>query len=93
MRFLGLGSGDAVPDATTIWLFRERLTQAGAIKTLFARFDALLADKGYLAMSDAEGRKPDPESAIPVFGDKSHIGIDRRFGLIRNLAGNRCGGP
>ncbi|KAA5607290.1 transposase [Roseospira marina] len=51
MRFLGLGPGEAVPDATTIWLFREHLTQAGAIKTLFGRFDALLADKGYLAMS------------------------------------------
>ncbi|RWP97619.1 transposase [Mesorhizobium sp.] len=23
MRFLGLGSGDKVPDAKTIWLFRE----------------------------------------------------------------------
>lgn len=25
MRFLGLGLGDRVPDAKTIWLFRERL--------------------------------------------------------------------
>ena len=28
MRFLGLGLGDRVPDARTIWLFRERLTCA-----------------------------------------------------------------
>ena len=28
MRFLGLGLGDRVPDAKTIWLFREHLTQA-----------------------------------------------------------------
>ena len=28
MRFLGLGLGDRVPDAKTIWLFREQLTQA-----------------------------------------------------------------
>jgi hypothetical protein len=27
MRFLGLGLGDRVPDAKTIWLFREHLTQ------------------------------------------------------------------
>ena len=40
MRFLGLGLSDLVPDARTIWLFREKLTKAEAIKTLFARFDA-----------------------------------------------------
>jgi len=35
------------------------------------------------ARPDADGRKAGPEIAIPVFGYKSHIGIDRRFGLIR----------
>ena len=50
MRFLGLGLGDRVPDAKTIWLFREHLTQAGAIETLFARFDSHLTKAGYLAM-------------------------------------------
>ncbi len=40
MRFLGLGLADRVPDANTIWLFREQLTQAGAIEALFDRFDA-----------------------------------------------------
>ena len=142
IRFLGLGPGDAVPDAKTIWLFREQLTRAGAIEKLFARFDTLLRDKGYLAMSgqildaslipaprqhlddgekeaikegkstaeiwpdepakaaqkdiDArwtvkhskakpvmEGEKAKPDIAIPVFGYKNHIGIDRRYGLIR----------
>ena len=29
----------------------EHLTRAGAVETLFARFDTLLRDKGYLAMS------------------------------------------
>ncbi len=29
MRFLGLGLSDRVPDARTIWLFREKLTKAG----------------------------------------------------------------
>ena len=51
MRFLGLSLADRVPDARTIWLFREKLTKAGAIKTLFARFDAMLREVGYIAMS------------------------------------------
>lgn len=145
-RFLGLGLDRAVPDATTVWLFRERLVKAGAIEKLFARFDAALKDKGYLAMGgqiiDAsvvpaprqrntqeektaikEGRIPqawkekpakarqkdrdarwtvkyskakvkdgaDPKAfrpidlAIPMFGYKSHIGIDRTHGLIRTF--------
>jgi IS5 family transposase len=50
MRFLGLGLEDRVPDAKTIWLFREQLTRAGAVERLFMRFDAVLRDAGYLAM-------------------------------------------
>ena len=143
MRFVGLGLHDSIPDAKTIWLFREQLTRAGAIERLFRRFDAALKDKGLLAMGgqildatlvqarparrtveekaavrggqtpagwssarraqidrDARwtlkrGRKrPPPEGgtsqhrqveiAVPVFGYKSHIGIDRRHGLIRS---------
>lgn len=30
-RFLGLGLDGTVPDATTVWLFRERLVKARAI--------------------------------------------------------------
>jgi IS5 family transposase len=51
MRFLGLGLGDPVPDANTIWTFREALTKAGAIEALFTRFDQQLRAQGYLAMS------------------------------------------
>ena len=56
MRFLGLSLGDRVPDARTIWLFRERLTRATldgkpAIEGLFARFDETLRVAGYIAMS------------------------------------------
>ena len=47
MRFLGLGLSDRVPDAKTVWLFRERLTQAGAIEGLFNRFDTTLRSAGY----------------------------------------------
>jgi transposase len=51
MRFLGLSLSDRVPDARTIWLFREKLTKAGAIRGLFERFDATLRAAGYIAMS------------------------------------------
>jgi transposase, IS5 family len=148
MRFLGLGLADPVPDANTIWTFREALTRAQiegkpAIEALFARFDAALREAGFLAMSgqiidasivacpkqrntDAEkqaikeGRIPEGWSdkpkklaqkdrdarwtvkwskakpaedgsrrvdmAVPVFGYKNHLGIDRRHGLIRRWA-------
>jgi IS5 family transposase len=50
MRFVGLALHDPVPDAKTIWLDREQLARAGATERLFARFDALLRAKGWLAM-------------------------------------------
>jgi IS5 family transposase len=50
MRFVGLALEDRVPDAKTLWLFREQLTRAGAIERLFARFDRVLREAGYLAM-------------------------------------------
>jgi IS5 family transposase len=40
-----------VPDADTIWTFREALTKAGAVERLFALFDRQLRAAGYLAMS------------------------------------------
>lgn len=49
-RFLGLGLEDGVPDAKTLWLYREALAQAGAVEELFALFDGFLKDNGYLAM-------------------------------------------
>jgi IS5 family transposase len=51
MRFLGLGLHDRVPDAKTIWLYRELLVRARAVEGLFDRFDAHLREHGYLAMS------------------------------------------
>jgi IS5 family transposase len=141
MRFLGLGLSEKVPDAKTIWLFREHLTQAKAVENLFARFDEHLTKAGYLAMggqivdativaapkqrnSDAEkadikaGKVPDAwkdepaklrqkdrdarwtvkfskakaaeegkaklrDIAVPAFGYKNHVSIDRRHGFIR----------
>ena len=50
MRFLGLSLGDPVPDAKTIWLFRERLKEKDVIERLFERFDRHLEEQGLLAM-------------------------------------------
>lgn len=142
MRFVGLALHDPVPDAKTIWLYREQLKRAGAIDELFRHFDAVLSAKGYLAMGgqiidativaapkqkltedekaiikqggipadwkpakrqqkdrdarwtlkrgrskpkpdDATARSSKVEIAVPVFGYKSHLNIDRRHGLIR----------
>jgi IS5 family transposase len=38
---------DPVPDARTIWLFRETLRKAGAVEQVFARFDATLSAHGF----------------------------------------------
>jgi transposase, IS5 family len=140
MRFLGMSLADPVPDANTIWTYREALKRAGALDALFRRFDGMLRASGYLAMggqivdativaapkqrnTDAEKAairegeipqawqdkpaklsqkdmdarwtlkttkaKPHPDGAkridlaIPAFGYKNHIAIDRRHGLIR----------
>jgi len=49
MKFLGLELCDDVPDARTIWLFRETLREAGAIEKLFDRFDTILDAHGFAA--------------------------------------------
>jgi len=48
-RFLGLDFEDDIPDGTTLWLFREKLAQAGLVETLFERFNQHLNAKGYIA--------------------------------------------
>ena len=47
--FLGLGLEDRVPDAKTVWLYREGLAQAGMVEALFQQFDGYLARQGYIA--------------------------------------------
>lgn len=49
MRFLGLSLSDTVPDAKTIWLFREQLTEAKLVKKLFNQFDTFLDRNGFSA--------------------------------------------
>src|SRR5215470_10135009 len=48
-RFLRLGIEDSIPDATTLWLFREKLAKASLIEKLFERFDGYLEAQGYIA--------------------------------------------
>ncbi len=141
MRFCGLGPGDRVPDANTLWDFQETLIAAGALDSLFVRLDRAITEAGYLPMGgqivdatlvaaprqrnteaekaaikqgktaeeiwpdkpakarqkDVDARwtvkfskakpaadgTPQADIAIPVFGYKSHISIDRRHGIIR----------
>lgn len=141
MRFCRLGPEDRVPDANTLWDFREALIAAGALDDLFKRLDHAINAAGYLprggqivdaslvaaprqrnteaekaairegksaadiwpdkpakaAQKDTQARWTIKHSkakaradgalqvdiAIPVFGYKSHVSIDRRHGIIR----------
>jgi IS5 family transposase len=49
MRFLGLALDDRIPDAKTVWLFREQLGELGIHKKAFAKFDRHLRDAGFSA--------------------------------------------
>lgn len=51
MRFCGLGSADRMPDANTLWDFREALIAAGALDALFARPGKAITEAGDLPMS------------------------------------------
>lgn len=48
-RFLDLTPSARVPDAKTIWLFREQLVKQQSIKPLFYDFDYQLNNQGYQA--------------------------------------------
>jgi len=50
-RFLGLQLCDTVPDAKTIWHFREELNQANILDTVFYRFVEQLEEKGIITRS------------------------------------------
>jgi IS5 family transposase len=47
-KFLGLESGDKVPDEKTVWLFRENLTNSGVIELLFNQFIKFLEDNNLI---------------------------------------------
>lgn len=130
-----------MPDANTLWDFREALIAAGALEALFKRLDQAITAAGYLPrggqildatlvaaprqrntdgekaqikagnsaaeiwpgkpakarQKDVDGRwtvklskararsngAPQVDIAVPVYGYKSHLSIDRAHGLIR----------
>lgn len=47
-KFLGLESGDKVPDEKTIWAFREKLTNEGLVEDIFSQFTKHLESKGLI---------------------------------------------
>lgn len=50
MRFCGLTIADPVPDANTLWDFREALIAAGAFEKLFEQLDRAIKNAGYIPM-------------------------------------------
>jgi transposase, IS5 family len=49
MQFLGFDLMSEVPDATTVWLFRKHLRDAGLVEGLFEQFEGYLITQGYAA--------------------------------------------
>jgi transposase len=66
MRFLGLQMEHRVPDAKTVWLFREQLKALGLVEVLFGRFNEQLARRGYVAKTLADDRRDLYRSAAPA---------------------------
>lgn len=62
MEFLELGLEDRVPDATTVWLFREQVVKGGYAKDLFIQFNDYLTEQGY----EARGGQIVDASLVPV---------------------------
>jgi len=50
-RFLGLKLGSKIPDFSTVWRFREALTKAEVVKSLFDSFTRHLEEKGVIGKS------------------------------------------
>ena len=46
MRFLGLTMSDKVPDAKTIWLYRDKLSKGNVAEELFKKFDEQIQKSG-----------------------------------------------
>ena len=47
-NFLGIDTGDKVPDEKTVWAFRENLTNTGLVQVLFNQFVGYLESKGLI---------------------------------------------
>lgn len=51
MRFLGIDFAGRVPDAKTVWIFREHLQEKGLVETLFEQFNSELERRRILVKS------------------------------------------
>ena len=51
MRFCGLGIADRVPDANTLWDFREALIKAGELDALSAELERMINAAGFVSRS------------------------------------------
>ena len=59
MRFLGLGLEDRVPDAKTVWLYREHLAQAGGDRGVVRCLRRLSEEAGLLGDGRPDHRRLD----------------------------------
>lgn len=78
-RFVGCHE-DTVPDAKTIWLYREKLTKSGREKELFDLFYAHLTDEGVIAHS---GQIVDA-TLSNALNNAIHVRTIRKSKLIEN---------
>ena len=77
--FLGLASGDKVPDEKTIWAFKEELTKKGLFGQLFNEFYAFLEENNLILH---EG----------TMIDGSFVEAPRQHNRRRGLGWNMCSG-
>ena len=92
IRFLGLGLEDRVPDAKTIWLYREALVKDETTQALFISFDAYLKTRGYPAMGgqivDATivpvpKNRNTPEENEAIKADQTPAGWKDKLAMLR----------
>jgi len=74
-RFLGLAFGDPVPDAKTLWAFREVLHADDRARRLFDKFDAFLREHGFQAR---QGQIVDA-AIVPVPKQRNSRGENQRI--------------
>ena len=51
LRFCGLELNETIPDANTLWDFREALTRAGALDDLFDELNRMINEAGFISRS------------------------------------------
>ena len=88
-NFLGLAIGDKVPDARTIWTFKEQLTRKNLYDKLFADFDKFLREKNLIMNQANKKRHKDTDArwtkkgGQKYYGYKNHAKVDAKSKLIK----------